>query len=217
MDNLFLRRCLQQHPGVSNVLDIGCGMCSNLEATKAIFPKANLYGVDISDTLSIPAGIRFCKVDIESQPLPFSDSCFDFIILTHVLEHLKSASLLASEIERTLKEGGSVYAESPNWTSMFVPSFNANRYMHGPFNFFDDNTHIRPWTKQSIFEFLHSCGLEAIKVRTVRRWSRFLLSPFLAPLYLLTKNRAKAIGVIWNLVGWSIYGTGKKMKRVCRT
>src|SRR3972149_6057601 len=57
---------------------------------------------------------------------------FDVIMVAHILEHLHFPLILGSEIRRVLKKGGRVYVETPNWTSVFVPSFGYKRHFLFP-------------------------------------------------------------------------------------
>lgn len=151
------------------------------------------------------------QVDLDNGVLPFPDEYFDAIIFTHVIEHLSKPLQLGKEIHRVLKKGGKIYVEAPNWTTILVPSFGFHREQHGPFNFYDDPSHIKPWTKQGLFSFLlQSCSLTTIKVGNTRNWLRIPLN-FVFIIYgLLTSNRTYIMSSFWNLYGWCIYGIGTK-------
>ena len=94
---------------------------------------------------------------------------------------------------------------------MFVPSFGFHREQAHPFNFFDDITHIKPWTKHSIYTFLKRyCQLEVKKIGNTRNWIRIPFDPFIIILGLIKGNRSYIISSFWNIYGWSIYGIGVK-------
>jgi SAM-dependent methyltransferase len=74
---------------IRSVADIGCGEGSNLLHLHKRFPKAHLFGFDISQTAIEKArtlvDATFAMLDIQSQPLPQK---FDFVICSDVIEHL---------------------------------------------------------------------------------------------------------------------------------
>ncbi len=82
------------------VLDIGCGY------------TANKYADVICDTQDLK---NFYKdknfVQLNDKKLPFKDNEFDFIIASHVLEHVKDPIFFLNEIQRVSSKGG--YIEVP--------------------------------------------------------------------------------------------------------
>lgn len=193
------------------LLDIGCGTGKNSTEIKALYPEIEFHGIDIRDEKDVPDFIKYKKVDLDKSELPYPDGQFDTIIVAHVLEHLHFPLRLGPEIYRLLKKGGRVYIETPNWTSLFVPSFGFKREQLNTLNFYDDHTHIKPWSKQGIFSFLHSaCNLSVKKVGTVRNLFRIPLDPLVIIWGFLSGNRNIIVSAIWNLYGWRIYGIGRK-------
>jgi len=54
-------------------------------------------------------------LDIEEQPLPYADECFDLILLLEVFEHLyKRPNHVFREIQRALKQDGTLIISTPN-------------------------------------------------------------------------------------------------------
>ncbi|MFH0766045.1 MAG: class I SAM-dependent methyltransferase [Calditrichota bacterium] len=206
-------RFLKQHAQVNRVLELGCGSGSNLVLLNQINPHLELHGVDLRDGGGLPEYIRFHKMDLDADPsLPYPDESFDLILLTHVLEHLRNPLSLAREINRILKCGGYLYVEAPNWVSLFIPSFSFQRRQHGPFNFFDDPTHLKPWSKHGIYSFISQyAGLQVVRVGTVRNWARLPLDPLIIILALLIRRRGWLVTSISNLTGWCVYGVGRKI------
>lgn len=160
----------------------------------------------------MPNFVNYTKLDLDdTRILPFPDNFFDAILFIHVIEHLRQPLNLGSEIHRILNDGGVIYIEAPNWISMLVPSFGFKREQHNPFNFFDDPTHLRCWSKHSLFEFIsQTCKLQVTTIGTVRNKAKILFDPFMIFLGLVTGKRHRLISGIWNIVGWSIYGIGVK-------
>ena len=82
-----------------NVLDIGCGYTANEYASTV---------ADVQDLSSFYKSKKFIK--ITDKKLPFKDNEFDFVITSHVIEHVEDFQFFINEIERITKQG---YIELP--------------------------------------------------------------------------------------------------------
>jgi ubiquinone/menaquinone biosynthesis C-methylase UbiE len=194
------------------ILDLGCGAGANSNELHKLWPLAEIHGIDIQQNSTLPEFIRFAKVNLNEGLLPYPDGSFDAIIFSHVVEHLRNPLAVTTEINRVLRTGGELYMEAPNWTSTLIPSFGFHREQGNPTNFYDDPTHLRPWTKQALFSFASiDCSLKVCKVGTDRNWLRL---PFDLPLLfiaLVTGRRDYMVNAIWNLTGWAIYVQARKI------
>ena len=189
------------------ILELGCGIGRNAMFIKKYFNKVEYHGIDILPEEKVDSFINFRNVNLEESELPYEANYFDAIIFTHVLEHLNNPLSLGNEINRILKKGGRIYVEAPNWSSILVPSFGFHREQHNPFNFYDDPTHIKPWTKHSIYEFLsENCKLKVQKVGIVRNWIRIPLDLFIIIFGFISGNRKRIISSFWNIYGWCVFG-----------
>lgn len=199
-------------PESARVLELGCGTGDNGKSLKVLRPLIELHGVDIEPENNESDFYLYKQLlDLDNGILPFPDEYFEAIIFTHVIEHLSKPLQLGKEINRVMKKGGKIYVEAPNWTTILVPSFGFHREQHGPFNFYDDPSHIKPWTKHGLFAFLlQSCNLTSIKVGNTRNWLRIPLDFVYITYGLLTSNRKYIMSSFWNLYGWCIYGIGTK-------
>ena len=178
---------------------------------KKYFNEVEYHGIDILSEEKVDSFINFNKVNLEESELPYETNYFDAIIFTHVLEHLNNPLSLGNEINRVLKKSGRIYVEAPNWSSILVPSFGFHREQHNPFNFYDDPTHIKPWTKHGIYEFLSdNCQLKVQKVGIVRNWIRIPLDLFIIILGFIKGDRKRIISSFWNIYGWCVFGIGEK-------
>jgi SAM-dependent methyltransferase len=198
-------------PFTGRVLDVGCGEGKNGLAIKSLHPGIELHGVDMLPGTDVPDIYSYKQLDLNDNVLPYPDGYFDTIFLTHVIEHLHSPLLLGNELNRISKKGARIYVEAPNWTTLFVPSFGFHREQHNPFNFFDDPTHIRPWSKQGLFEFLfYACNFRVIQVGTNRSLAWIPLDLGYIVFGLFRGNRTLIVSSFSNIFGWSIYGIGEK-------
>tara|TARA_B100001964_G_scaffold244266_1_gene325042 strand:+ start:1826 stop:2491 length:666 start_codon:yes stop_codon:yes gene_type:complete len=194
------------------ILELGCGIGRNARFVKKYFQEIEYHGIDILQKDKVDTFIKFKNINLDENRLPYNTEYFDVIIFTHVLEHLNDPLSLGDEINRVLKNNGRIYVEAPNWTSALVPSFGFHREQHNPFNFYDDPTHIKPWTKHGIYEFLSAnCKLNVKKVGIVRNWIKVPLDLIIIIGGFLTGNRRRIISSFWNIYGWCVYGIGEKL------
>jgi ubiquinone/menaquinone biosynthesis C-methylase UbiE len=90
---------LLQNNKTWNVLDIGCGYNANKFA-KVI--------CDVQDLSSHYQEKKFIR--LTEKKLPFKDKEFDFVVASHVMEHVEDVEFFIKEIERVSKKG---YIELP--------------------------------------------------------------------------------------------------------
>tara|TARA_A100001015_G_scaffold299911_1_gene384608 strand:+ start:1044 stop:1676 length:633 start_codon:yes stop_codon:yes gene_type:complete len=81
------------------ILDIGCGYGANKFANTIC---------DVQDLSKFYKDRNFIK--LENKQLPFKDNEFDFVIASHVLEHVEDFKFFINELERVSKKG---YIELP--------------------------------------------------------------------------------------------------------
>ena len=84
-----------------NILDIGCGYTAH--------DKASVI-CDIQDLSHFYKNKKFFR--LESKKLPFKDKEFDFVISSHVIEHVEDVSFFIKELERVSSKG---YIELPTF------------------------------------------------------------------------------------------------------
>lgn len=96
------------------VLEIGCGDGKLL----ALLQDGNeVHGVDASGTgveKCAAKGIPALCLDAGSQPLPFPNDYFDFVIVLETLEHLMNPYYALLEIRRVLKRDAKLICSVPN-------------------------------------------------------------------------------------------------------
>jgi len=98
------RRLIHQH--ISNkgkilVIGVGAGYLLQ-ELDKRDF---EVYGIDIDSKAIKYTKDKGCKTLILANALtiPFHDKCFDYVVASDVLEHIKNAGIVLNEIKRVMK------------------------------------------------------------------------------------------------------------------
>ena len=94
----FIDNLLNENP-YWKVLDIGCGYTAHKNATVIC---------DIQDLSNFYQDKNFVKLD--GNILPFKDNEFDFVIASHVIEHVKDVNTFIKELSRVSSKG---YIELP--------------------------------------------------------------------------------------------------------
>ena len=119
------------------ILDLGSGD----KFLEKEFNKKGVYyfSLDIND------------LDFDRDQFKLEENSFDLVISLAVLEHLKNSNLFLSEIKRVLKNGSYLFLSTPNWK--YSKDF-----------FFDDVTHVKPYSPESLNEILNIIGFKEIKI-----------------------------------------------------
>ena len=151
----YLKNCIPEKS--SNVLDIGCGLGQTLIALQKDGYE-NACGIDI-----LPEAVDHClkhnlKVQLITDLIAFtttSASTYDFIVMSHVLEHLPKDMIIHTLQlikKMLLKPGGSLFIMAPNAQS------NTGCYWA-----YEDFTHTTIFTAGSLFFVLKSAGFEHVE------------------------------------------------------
>ncbi len=82
------------------ILDVGCGFRAH--------PKASIIA-DVQDMSEFYKDRKFIKIN--EKKLPFKDKEFDFVISSHVIEHVEDFEFFIKELERISSKG---YIELPS-------------------------------------------------------------------------------------------------------
>ena len=95
---IHIEKILSENPNWK-ILDVGCGY------------DANKYATTVSDILDLSNHYKDKSfVKITEKKLPFNDKEFDFVIASHVTEHVEDVSFFLGELARIGKKG---YIEVP--------------------------------------------------------------------------------------------------------
>jgi 2-polyprenyl-3-methyl-5-hydroxy-6-metoxy-1,4-benzoquinol methylase len=142
-----------------SILEVGSGRCEILLE----FKKLGLitYGVDSAESAqgyAEKSGVYFeiGEVSNSSGLEFFKDKEFDFIYSKSFVEHLQNPEIFAENALRRLKPGGKFLALTPDFESNFMI-------------FFDDITHIKPFTQNTMSQMLELAGFTNIEVFRFRQ------------------------------------------------
>jgi 2-polyprenyl-3-methyl-5-hydroxy-6-metoxy-1,4-benzoquinol methylase len=129
----YFRRIAATIPTNATILDLGCGQGDFLQVCQQLKLKAT--GIDPSENW-----VKHCRhlhLDTKlgtAEKIPFASSTFDVVFSQSVLEHISNPLIMMSEIHRVLKPHGLIIISAPTPEN----------------DFWDDPTHIRPYTPKSL-------------------------------------------------------------------
>ena len=121
----------------SKVIDLGYGDGSFLKSLEKNEIECKGYDYD--------------TVNFENGEIPEIANSLDFITSNSVIEHLNDATNLLEEAFRILKPGGKLILITPNFFFDYK-------------NFYDDPTHVNPFTVEKLETMLEMSGFKNINV-----------------------------------------------------
>lgn len=98
------------------ILDIGCGGGLITECLPFYYPKANIYGCDVSTTAIKYAkeyGVGKVSYKVMQKRLPYPSNYFDAAVCLDVMEHIPDVDFFLREVRRVLKKDGVFFAAIP--------------------------------------------------------------------------------------------------------
>jgi 2-polyprenyl-3-methyl-5-hydroxy-6-metoxy-1,4-benzoquinol methylase len=99
---------------------------------------------------AIQGGANFISGVIRpNEPMPLRDASFDVIFCKSFIEHLREPVSFAEDCFRVLKPGGKVVFLTPDWESNYRI-------------FFDDVTHVTPFSTVTMHQLLELSGFESV-------------------------------------------------------
>ena len=163
-------------------LEIGCGRGDFINE----FSKKEVvcYATDklISAKSNLNDSVVFSVHDISNEKLPYENNFFDAIYTKSLIEHISNHEHFFKECRRVLKNDGILITYTPDWETQYL-------------NFYDDITHIKPFTKITLENCYKMYGFENCKVEKFYQLPFVWQLPFLknilriiAPLIPLRSN-----------------------------
>jgi SAM-dependent methyltransferase len=197
-------------PGPLRILDVGCGDNSPT-TTKQWFPGCRYEGADIQqynltaeDLAAIDAFYPLGFDGSGYSAIP--DSAYDFVILSHVIEHMPDPLPILAAICAKLKPGGLIWIGFPSLRSLSLPP--AEKTLQ----FCDDPTHIRLPHIWEISNVLLANGVKVLHAGRSRSFLREALGAAVLPLEMLQKlvtGRFSGAG-LWYILGFEDHVFGQR-------
>jgi len=187
------------------ILDVGCGQQSASE-TRKYYPNCKYYGIDMDDIKKSETELmeKFYKLNLDKSDLKMiPDDFFDFVMMSHIIEHTNNGEKIVKNLLKKLKKGGIIYIETPTMKSTKAPS------RKGTLNFYDDPTHKRVYESELLQNLLKDNDCEIIAAKVRRSPKRILL----LPLYCIAskiKHGFVSGGPFWDIMGIAHYVIAKK-------
>ena len=119
------------------ILDLGAGDKSFVKVVKE--NGINCRGLDVDE------------IDLENEKINYEDCEFDLVTGISLIEHIFNPSNFLKESYRVLKKDRFLILVTPDWEYNFK-------------NFYNDPTHIRPYTQRSLKFLLKSFGFYQINI-----------------------------------------------------
>lgn len=202
----YLNKLFKQ--GAFVLLDIGAGNHS-ASKTKKWFPNCEYHGLDLNknynnDENDFKLMHSFYELNLEDLNLDsVPNAHFDFIMMAHVIEHLKNGEEVLVKLLTKLKPGGYLYVEYPGIRSTRLPR------MKGTLNFFDDDTHVRVYSLTELYNLFLKNNTEIIKGGTRRYMPNILMMP-LKVIHNLIKYGKILPSIFWDFFGFAEFILIKK-------
>lgn len=161
----IIEKLLEISPSAKTMLDIGCGIGSNLL-------QGSKLGLTCSGIEPNPFAVEYARqhhnleiIEDYFSPEYFSDG-FDLIILDQVLEHVSKPQQLIKGVLSVLKPSGLLYLGVPANTGGVVRVIFSIFFQRSKFSMFRDEVHINHFFDRGIRYLGHTNGANIVcKVR----------------------------------------------------
>jgi SAM-dependent methyltransferase len=195
-------------PKNGNVLDIGSGS-GGLFFWKEYMQPAR---ADLKMTaLDLQKGEHFNRYDhyvlfnLDSGDIPLPENSFDYIFLSHLIEHVRDWRSLMEKCNKVLKDKGVMYIETPSKHTVGLPSrdhYRQKGFLCTTINFMDDHTHVEPVDLDDVNDYV--VGLNIISLEKGYCKNPFLEDILLSFGYQFKDPEASQYG-LWSKLMFSSY------------
>jgi SAM-dependent methyltransferase len=134
------------------VVDCGCYGWRLAEHCRLV--GAQLIGADRAEPPEIPNGVEFAM--IRGLSIELDDDLADVVVASHILEHIQEPVAFVCELMRITRPGGAIWIEAPSELAAMTSASN-DPEDHSFESFWDDPTHVRPWSPGAMYRLALSC------------------------------------------------------------
>ena len=190
------------------ILDAGAGSHS-AAITKEWFPECSYTGIDLlgsynNDANDFKLMDEFIEMDLTRLEFEkIKNEHYDFIVMSHVIEHLHNGDKVIEGLLSKLKKNGIIYIEFPSPRSVHFPSKKET------LNFYDDPTHCRIFSVKEVSGILEKNNFSVLSSGTRRQLMNIFLMPFKIIYQKLSKGYVRG-GVYWDYYGFAEYVCARK-------
>jgi len=132
----------------ANVLDIGSGSGGLFfwkEYMEPVRTDLKMTALDLQKGEHFNRYDNYVLFNLDTGDIPLPESSFDYIFLSHLIEHVRDWRSLIEKCNNVLKDKGILYIETPSKHTINLPSRDLYQQKGWPcttINFMDDHTHV---------------------------------------------------------------------------
>jgi len=150
----YLFRFAKMQKGM-NLLEPGVGRGEHLRVFKNL--GLGVHGLDISPkSAEMSPDLNIATFNVDDKQWPYQANSFDIVYSKSFIEHLHEPEKFFLEVFRILKPGGIILTLTPDWEVNYK-------------TFFDDYTHVSPFSLYSLINIQKASGFENIKAYKLRQ------------------------------------------------
>lgn len=135
------------------VVDCGCYGWRLADLCRS--KKAQLIGVDRTEPPEKPSDVDFASM--QGVNIHLDDDLEHMVVANHIIEHLQDPVSFMVELVRITRPDGMIWIEAPSELSALTPGTD-DPSDHKFSNFWDDPTHVRPWTPGALYRLALTCA-----------------------------------------------------------
>ena len=160
-----------------SILEIGCSIGHHMQ-----YFADRKIGLDIDFSALKQSGYKNLVCADLKNSLPFKEQTFSYIDCQNVIEHISDSYGFMNECRRVLKKGGHLVLTTPNIQKI-------------GFDFYNDYTHIKPFTSESLLQLAHDVGFKDYKIYYFHK-----SIPLIKHLYKLKSVKMETILLLQNIL-----------------